>query len=343
MNPLRASRILHGNHPLASPRPPPWRVAGGSQWVIPVKNPGSPQRLHDTPNSHAQISPDGKWVAFNAMGQIYVKPFPTGDGSWRVSTEGGAFARWRGDSKELYYLSRATFGQMMAVEMTVTGTALQPGKPRALFETGYANLNHPSNYHTFSVAADGQRFLIPRLAPNTLTVFDPGGRVVRTLDRGVGLSLPSGCPTAPASLSSKSCERFGWWTRDTGKATRLTTNQPEDLVTGLVWSADGRQVAYNVRKIDRELIYRIATDGTGTEELVFRLPGFGLSLTDWAPDGRLIHDSSQLAGNRLFALPVTADPKPIEIDALPTFPILGARISPTAGSWRTNWPTHPSR
>ena len=89
--------------------------------MIPVKNPGAPRPLHDRPNSHAQISPDGKWVAFNSLGQIYVKPFPTGEGLWRVSTEGGAFARWRGDSKELYYLSRMTFGQMMAVEMTVTG------------------------------------------------------------------------------------------------------------------------------------------------------------------------------------------------------------------------------
>ena len=33
-----------------------------------------------------------------------------------------------------------------------------------LFDSRYVNLNHPSNYHTYSVAADGQRFLIPRIA-----------------------------------------------------------------------------------------------------------------------------------------------------------------------------------
>ena len=301
-------------------------VAGGSQWVIPVKSPGQPQRLHDTPNSHAQISPDGRWVAFNSMGQIYVKPFPKGEGSWRVSTEGGAFARWRGDSKELDYLNRGFFGQMMAVEMTATGTTLQPGKPRALFESGYANLNHPSNYHTFSVASDGQRFLIPRPAPNTLTVFDRSGKVVRTLDRGLYWS-PVWSPDGTRVAVIK--ERREVWVVDagTGKATRLTQNQPEDLVTGLVWSTDGRQIAYHVRKIDRELIFRIAADGGAAEEQVFRLPGFGLSLTDWAPDGRLIYYSSQLAGNRLFALPITPDPKPVEI-MKSDVPILGARISP---------------
>ena len=101
---------------------------------------------------------------------------------------------------------------------------------------------------------------------------------------------------------------------NTGKSIQLAANQPEDVVTGLVWSPDGRQIAYHVRKIDRELIYKVGADGTGPEELVFRLPGFGLSLTDWSPDGRyLIYYSQQLAGNRLFALPVTPEPKPIEI------------------------------
>ena len=61
---------------------------------------------------------------------------------------------------------------------------------------------------------------------------------------------------------------------------------------------------------------------------MFKLPGFGLSLTDWSPDGRyLIYYSQQLAGNRLFALPVTPEPKPIEI-MKSDLPINGARISP---------------
>ena len=61
---------------------------------------------------------------------------------------------------------------------------------------------------------------------------------------------------------------------------------------------------------------------------MFRLPGFGLSLNNWSPDGRyLIYYSGQLAGNRLFALPVTPEPKPVEI-MKSDLPINGARISP---------------
>ena len=305
-----------------------WVASGAGQWVMPVKNPSAARPLHDRQNSHAQISPDGKWVAFNSQNQIYVKPFPSGEGLWKVTSDnGGAFARWRGDSKELYFLSRMTFGQMMAVDVNATGSTLQPGKPRALFDSRYVNLNHPSNYHTYSVAADGQRFLIPRIASYSLTVFDRGGKAVRTLDRGVYTS-PAWSPDGTRVAAVKDTQQVWVVDADSGKSIQLAAGQPEEFVTGLVWSPDGRQIAFHVRKIDQELIYRVGADGTGTAELVSRLPGFGLSLNDWSPDGRyLIYYSQQLAGNRLFALPVTPEPKPIEI-MRSDLPINGARISP---------------
>jgi dipeptidyl aminopeptidase/acylaminoacyl peptidase len=179
-----------------------WVASGAGQWVMPVKNPSAARPLHDRQNSHAQISPDGKWIAFNSLNQIYVKPFPSGEGLWKVGPDnGGAFARWRGDSKELYFLSRMSFGQMMAVEINATGSTLQPSKPRALFDSRYVNLNHPSNYHTYAVASDGQRFLIPRIASYSLTVFD---RSARSCERWIVVSIRHlrGRPTARASPSS---------------------------------------------------------------------------------------------------------------------------------------------
>ena len=210
-----------------------WVASGAGQWVMPVKNPSAARPLHDRQNSHAQISPDGKWVAFNSQNQIYVKPFPSGEGLWKVSPDnGGAFARWRGDSKELYFLSRISFGQMMAVDINATGSTLQPGKPRVLFDSRYVNLNHPSNYHTYSVAADGQRFLIPRIASYSLTVFDRGGKAVRTLDRGVYTS-PAWSPDGTRVAAVKDTQQVWVVDANSGKSIQLAANQPEDVVTGL--------------------------------------------------------------------------------------------------------------
>ena len=153
-----------------------WVASGAGQWVMPIKNPSAARPLHDRQNSHAQISPDGKWVAFNSQNQIYVKPFPSGEGLWKVGPDnGGAFARWRGDSKELYFLSRMIFGQMMAVEINATDRLCSRAN-RACCSRAGTSTSIIRATTTPSVAADGQRFLIPRIAAYSLTVFDRGGK-----------------------------------------------------------------------------------------------------------------------------------------------------------------------
>ena len=125
-----------------------------------------PFQLSVGATSHAQISPDGKWVAYMDMAarsDIYIKPFPTGSGQVQVSKDGGTFARLRGDGKELYFLSTMSNGQMMAADITVNGSTIQAGVPHALFDSGYVNLFHTvGDYHVFAVSRDGKRFLIPR-------------------------------------------------------------------------------------------------------------------------------------------------------------------------------------
>src|SRR5262249_14339667 len=128
---------------------------GNIQWILPLTGDRKPFQLSEGPTSHAQISPDGKWVAYNnfaARAEIYVKPFPMGSGQVQVSKDGGAFPRWRGDGKELYFLSRASNGQMMAADITVNDSSVQAGAPHALFDSGYVNLFHSSNYHVFAVS-----------------------------------------------------------------------------------------------------------------------------------------------------------------------------------------------
>jgi Tol biopolymer transport system component len=119
--------------------------------------------------SHPQISPDGKWVAYfsNETGrqEVYVQSFPAGAGKWQISANGGWFPRWRADGKELFFMETISFGKLMAAKVSTAGNSFEASTPVALFDTLYNNSairGHTGNWNTFAVSADGQKFLIPR-------------------------------------------------------------------------------------------------------------------------------------------------------------------------------------
>jgi serine/threonine protein kinase len=110
---------------------------------------------------NAQFSPDGKWVAYasNESGkwEIYVTSFPEARGKWQVSTGGGEQPKWRGDGKELFYLS--SDGKMMAAPVT-GGTNFDAGTPVTLFQTTPREPVSTTDLFVYDVSQDGQRFLI---------------------------------------------------------------------------------------------------------------------------------------------------------------------------------------
>jgi dipeptidyl aminopeptidase/acylaminoacyl peptidase len=116
---------------------------------------------------YPSVSPNGKWIAYTSdetgREEVYVRPFPSGDGKWQVSTAGGSEHRWRGDSKELFFLDRPQLGTMMAVEINGTGSAVVVGTPRRLFTTALLTSNHPGLpiERQYAVSRDGQRFVMP--------------------------------------------------------------------------------------------------------------------------------------------------------------------------------------
>ena len=141
-------------------------------WLLPLTRERKPAILLEGPRqqSHAQVSPNGRWLAYysNETGrqEVFVESFPPGAGKWQISVDGGLFPRWRGDSRELYFMSLVSGGKMMAVDIVSDRAALEYGTPKELFNTEYVNLAHPPGmpYHAYSVSPNGQQFLIPRLA-----------------------------------------------------------------------------------------------------------------------------------------------------------------------------------
>ncbi len=125
-------------------------------WVLPAADP-----KHETPFANesqdqgdARFSPDGKWLAYTAnesgSAEVYVRPFPGPGGTWKVSVAGGFLPQWRGDGKEMFYLSPE--GKLMAVPI-VLAPAFQAGTPAALFSL-------QSSASLYEASKDGQRFLV---------------------------------------------------------------------------------------------------------------------------------------------------------------------------------------
>jgi eukaryotic-like serine/threonine-protein kinase len=110
---------------------------------------------------NGQFSPDGKWVAYASnetdKWEIYVTSFPGAQGKWQVSTGGGEQPRWRGDGKELFYLS--SDAKMMATPVT-TGANFDAGTPVALFQATPRPPVLVYDLFVYDVSRDGQRFLI---------------------------------------------------------------------------------------------------------------------------------------------------------------------------------------
>jgi eukaryotic-like serine/threonine-protein kinase len=119
---------------------------------------------------NGQFSADGKWVAYvsneSGKSEIYVTSFPEARGKWQVSNAGGTQPRWRGDSRELFYL--APDGKMMAVPVS-GGANFVSGTPAALFQTHAREFFATSEQFSYDVAKDGQRFLINTQVKNADT------------------------------------------------------------------------------------------------------------------------------------------------------------------------------
>ena len=130
----------------------------GDLWILPMTGERKPMLFLKTPynESSATFSPDGRWIAYesNASGrsEVYVRPFPVKEGVFPISRDGGWSPRWRGDGKELFFLSLD--GTLMSA---VIDTGLAAALPKPLFSTTL----RPGNGHPYAVMRDGQRFLIP--------------------------------------------------------------------------------------------------------------------------------------------------------------------------------------
>jgi Tol biopolymer transport system component len=142
---------------------------GWDLWLLPLIGDRKPTPLVRTQFNEfqAQISPDGRWIAYTSdetgSYEVFVQAFPTPAEHLRISTSGGSEPQWRGDGRELFYLS--TDGKLMSVDVR-GGEAFDSDEPRPLFQARVAGIarNH------YVATRDGSRFLINTMPePTTAT------------------------------------------------------------------------------------------------------------------------------------------------------------------------------
>ncbi len=131
---------------------------GETGWDAMLYRPGSDPQVEALAATsfgewNPQISPDGRWVSYasNTSGrvEVYVRSIGGGGRVVKVSTDGGTFAKWVPDGKELLYRSLA--GTLMAVSFSMEQGAFRPALPRALYE-----FSSPPYSFKFDVAPGGR-------------------------------------------------------------------------------------------------------------------------------------------------------------------------------------------
>jgi eukaryotic-like serine/threonine-protein kinase len=145
---------------LAYDRQDPQPKSVSDIWVLPLfgeKKP-FPFLISQFNKLDPTFSPDGRWLAYTSdesgRGEVYITPFPKGNGKFEVSTNGGGVPRWGRDGKELFYLAADL--KIMAVDILEKGDSIVIGSPQVLFQTNPP----PLAFRPYDVTADGKKFVV---------------------------------------------------------------------------------------------------------------------------------------------------------------------------------------
>jgi TolB protein len=295
-------------------------LGGGTLYVLPVDGDMGAAAREATEIFHTDLrvfgprfSPDGRYVSYIMLdkankGDVFVRSVDPGAGGEAQQISEGSFSQafWRRDGRELYYVAR---DRSVMVSDVSTSPKFSFSKPKVLFRPASAVPDRIAD-----ISGDGERFLAlpPPRGPQLqqLTVFNRKGEVLQKIGEPGRYGAPSFSPDGTRLLVTKNDLKTGQsdlWTIDvaSGKGTQLTNDtypraQP-------IWSPDGRYIYFSLFKDGNLPIYRLPSDGSGKEELVFQYtPGAGITVSDVSADGKyLVCDS----GGVILVVPLTGDPR----------------------------------
>ena len=118
-------------------------------------------RLTDTPYGEGspRLSPDGRYMAYvsdmSGRFEVYVTSFPSGQGRWQVSVDGGDLPRCNRKGDELFFVDLSN--RLMSVRVRVSPSFVAD-TPVVVFDGG--RVSPPVQLgNSYDVSSDGRRFV----------------------------------------------------------------------------------------------------------------------------------------------------------------------------------------
>jgi Tol biopolymer transport system component len=143
-------------------------TTGEDLWALAPDGRASPYRVTPFNESNGDISPDGRWIAYDSdesgRSEVYIQAYPGGGKRFVISSGGGYMPRWSDEGKEVFYFS----GDALMVA-TVSSDGSVAGVRRLFDRSGFL-----VRYTSYDVSPDGRRLLMihrdPGSVPSQLNV-----------------------------------------------------------------------------------------------------------------------------------------------------------------------------
>jgi Tol biopolymer transport system component len=136
---------------------------GYDLWYVPLDgDKKTPTLLVEAPTAQGEprVSPDGRYLAYasneSGRNEVYIKPFPTGEGKWQVSVNGGTAPRWSASGDRLFFIEPGSDSKAIQVDIA-TKPALNIATPKILFSVSSTGRRLSNGFDVFP---DGKRFVL---------------------------------------------------------------------------------------------------------------------------------------------------------------------------------------